>query len=72
MSSVASAATGRTASEREEDPFLPKALPVKQLREGSAGAAETPPRLAAADEEDTEETAERESIVADIIEVCGS
>ena len=64
LSPVARAATGRTASERDA---LFLALPESPAREGSAGAAATPPRLAAEDEEDTEESAERESMVAEAI-----
>ena len=59
--SVARAATGRTASERLDALAL---LPKRPAREGSAGAATAAPRLAAADEEDTEESAEREDMVA--------
>ena len=68
--SVARAATGRTASERPADAFLLALL--RKTREGSAGAAETPPRLAAADEEVDEESAERESMVAEAILSGGS
>ena len=61
---MASAATGRAASEERLDDL---ALMLPKTREGSAGAATPLLRLAAAEDDTEEESAERESIEAEAI-----
>ena len=63
--SVARAATG-PRERRLEDAFERLALLMMRPREGSAGRA-MPPRLAAVDEDVTEESAERADMVAEAI-----